>query len=152
MFRVLALRRSRLLLRRSRLLRRRANARNISYTPYPTGEKHTISTFVDQTRTQLTHQRRNRQFLSKTSLPVLLKMDAQVLRTGSGQNGLNHGSEPFSSPASVGQSRRENLERCGGEKSMRAPWAFPFKLARTSSFRLARPDIQKLTLVALTEI
>ena len=31
------------------LLRRRANARNGSYTLYPTGEKHTISTFVDQT-------------------------------------------------------------------------------------------------------
>ena len=30
------------------LLRRRGNARNVSYTPYPTGEKHTISTFVDQ--------------------------------------------------------------------------------------------------------
>ena len=31
------------------LLRRRANAQNGSYTLYPTGEKHTISTFVDQT-------------------------------------------------------------------------------------------------------
>ena len=34
------------------LIRRRANARNISETPYPTGDKHTISTFVDQTHTQ----------------------------------------------------------------------------------------------------
>ena len=32
------------------LLRRRANARNVSDTPYPTGEKHTIATFADQTR------------------------------------------------------------------------------------------------------
>ena len=39
-----------------------ANARNVSYTPYPTGEKHTISTFVDQTRIQLTHQRRKNSF------------------------------------------------------------------------------------------
>ena len=31
-----------------RLLRRRSNARNGSYTPNLTGEKHTISTFVDQ--------------------------------------------------------------------------------------------------------
>ena len=33
-----------LALRRSSLLRRRANARNVSLTPYPTGDKHTIST------------------------------------------------------------------------------------------------------------
>ena len=32
-----------------RLLRRRANVRNVSLTPYPTGDKHNISTFVDQT-------------------------------------------------------------------------------------------------------
>ena len=31
------------------LLRRRANARNVSYKSNPTGEKHTIPTFVDQT-------------------------------------------------------------------------------------------------------
>ena len=42
-FRALALRRSRL---RSSLLRRRANARNVSQTPYPTGDKHTISTLL----------------------------------------------------------------------------------------------------------
>ena len=35
-FRALALRRS----------RRRANARNVSQTPYPTGDKHTISTLL----------------------------------------------------------------------------------------------------------
>ena len=28
------------------LLRRRVNARNVSYTPYPTGDKHTISTLL----------------------------------------------------------------------------------------------------------
>ena len=44
------------------LLRQRANARNVSYTPYPTGEKHT---FVDQTRIQLTRQRRENSFLKK---------------------------------------------------------------------------------------
>ena len=32
------------------LLRQRANARNVSYTPNSTVEKHTISIFVDQTR------------------------------------------------------------------------------------------------------
>ena len=49
----------------SRLLQRRANGRNVSYTPYPTGEKHTISTFVDQTRIQLTRQSRKKSFFSK---------------------------------------------------------------------------------------
>ena len=43
-------------------IQRRANARNVSYTPYPIGEKHTISTFVDQTRVQLTRLRRKKQF------------------------------------------------------------------------------------------
>ena len=38
----------------SSLLRRKANAQNISYTPYPTGEKHVVPTFVDQTRIILT--------------------------------------------------------------------------------------------------
>ena len=55
------------------LLRRRANARNVSYTPYPTGEKHIISTFVDQTRIQLTRQRRKNSFF-KTSLTVFMYM------------------------------------------------------------------------------
>ena len=31
---------------RTSLLRLRANARKVSYTPYPTGEKHTISTLL----------------------------------------------------------------------------------------------------------
>ena len=39
------------------LLHRRVNARNVGYTPYPTGEKHTISTFVDQTCIQRTRLR-----------------------------------------------------------------------------------------------
>ena len=42
------------------LLRRRANARSVSYTPYSTGEKHIIPTFVDQTRIQLTRRREHR--------------------------------------------------------------------------------------------
>ena len=44
------------------LLRRRANARNISKTPYSTGEKHTIATFVDQTHILLTRPRRKNSF------------------------------------------------------------------------------------------
>ena len=50
----------------------RANARNVSYTPNLTSEKRTISTLVDQTRIQLTRQRRkkNRLFFEK-SLPAL---------------------------------------------------------------------------------
>ena len=43
-FRALALRQNRLLSRVWSLLRQRANARNVSYTSNPTGEKHTIST------------------------------------------------------------------------------------------------------------
>ena len=35
---------------------------------------------------------------------TVLKWNARVLRTGSGQNGPAHGSEPLSSPAPVGQS------------------------------------------------
>ena len=36
----------------------------------------------------------------------VLKPNARVLRTGSGQNGPTHGSESLSSPAPVGQSAR----------------------------------------------
>ena len=50
-------------------LRRWAKARDLSYTPSPTGEKHTISTFVDLTRMQRTRQRRKNIFF-KTSLQV----------------------------------------------------------------------------------
>ena len=53
------------------LLRRRANARNVSKTPYPTDDKHTISTFVDQTHIQRTRPRR-KTVLFKTSLRVLI--------------------------------------------------------------------------------
>ena len=42
------------------------------HTLYPTGDKHTISTFVDQTHIQRTHPRRQNSFLFKTSLPVKL--------------------------------------------------------------------------------
>ena len=48
----------------------KANAQNVSYTPYPTGEKHTISTFVDQTHIQLTRQHRKKTSFFKTSLTV----------------------------------------------------------------------------------
>ena len=43
-------------------------------------------------------------FPSVRSDQSVLKLNAQVLRTGSGQNGPAHGSEPPSSPASVGES------------------------------------------------
>ena len=41
--------------------------------------------------------------------------------------------------------KRWNLESCG-RKNVRAPWTFPFKPARTSSFRPARSDKLKMTL------
>ena len=45
------------------LLQWRANTWDVSYTSNPTGEKHTTSTFVNQTRIQLTRQpRKNRVF------------------------------------------------------------------------------------------
>ena len=39
-------------------------------TPYSTGEQHTTSTLVDQTRIQLPRQRRKNSFFFKTGLPV----------------------------------------------------------------------------------
>ena len=57
--------------------RRRANARNVSYTPNLTGEKHTIPTFADQTHIQLTCQRRKTQFIFKTSLPVFFPFNTE---------------------------------------------------------------------------
>ena len=41
---------------------------------------------------------------SERSDQPVLKWNARVLRTGSGQNGPAHGSEPLSSTVSVGQS------------------------------------------------
>ena len=59
------------------LLGRRANARNVSYTPNPTGDKHTISTF-DQTCIQLTRQPRKKpDFFVKISLTVLYLCQAK---------------------------------------------------------------------------
>ena len=55
------------------MLRRRDNAQNVSYTPYPTDEKHSLSTFVDQTYIQLT-RRRKKTFFFQTSLPILFGM------------------------------------------------------------------------------
>ena len=62
------------------LLQQRANTRTlVSYTPNPTGEKHTISTFVDQTRIQLTRQRRKKQLFFKTSLASIASSVCQCL-------------------------------------------------------------------------
>ena len=42
--------------------------------------------------------------------------------------------------------KRGNLESCGGENCTRAPWTFPFKPVRTSSFGPVRVDKWKETL------
>ena len=59
------------------VLRRRANARNVSYTSNPTGEKYTISTFVDQTHIQKSRQRRKNRVFFKTSLPVFTHVQSR---------------------------------------------------------------------------
>ena len=81
---------------------------------------------------------------------LILKWNSWVLRTGSDQNGPAHGSEPLSSPAS-GRTKRGNLESYGGKKCKRTPWIFPFKLARTSSFRAARTENWKVIVDWLLE-
>ena len=48
----------------------------------------------------------------------------------SGQNGPAHGSEPPSFPLRSAKSR--TLRELWHEKCTRAPWTFPFKLAKTS--------------------
>ena len=45
-----------------------------------------------------------------------------------------------------GRPERGILESCAG-KCTRAPWTFPFKLARIGSFRTARPDKLKTTYI-----
>ena len=47
------------------LLRWRVNARNVSYTPNLTGEKHNLSTLVDQTHIQLTRRCMQKSFFFK---------------------------------------------------------------------------------------
>ena len=44
---------------------------NVSYTPNLTGEKRTISTLIDQTFIQLTHQRRKNPSFFKTNFSVI---------------------------------------------------------------------------------
>ena len=69
---------------------------------------------------------------------------ARALRTGTGQNGPAHESEPLSFLAPVGQSAE--IWRVVAGKIVRAPWTFPFKLSRTSYFRPpARPEKWKTT-------
>ena len=74
---------------------------------------------------------------------VVLKWNARVLRTGSGQNGPAQGSEPLSSPAPVGQS--EGIWRFVVEKNVCVylQSTFQFKQARTSSFRPARTNAKQ---------
>ena len=55
---------------RSSLLQWGANAQNVSYTSNPTCAKHTISTFVDQTRIQHTHHAEKKFFSKLVSLRV----------------------------------------------------------------------------------
>ena len=55
------------------LLRRRVNARNVSYTPYPTGDKHTISTLlIKPIFSVLAHA--EKQFFSKLVFDMLLAL------------------------------------------------------------------------------
>ena len=56
------------------LLRRRTNARNVSYTPYHTGEKHTISPYepllIKPVISLLANAEKKPFFFVKTSLPM----------------------------------------------------------------------------------
>ena len=69
----------------------------------------------------------------------VLKWNGRVLRTGSGQNGPVHGSGPLSCHA-LRPAKTRGFGELWREKCTRAPWTFPFRLARTSSFQLARTD------------
>ena len=69
------------------LLRRRASARNFSYTPNPTGGKHTISTFVDQTRMRSRQLSILRQFVFLHKNGYIL-MDGPVDLVGGGGGGV----------------------------------------------------------------
>ena len=46
---------------------------------------------------------------------TVLKSNARAPRTGSGQNGPAHGSEPLSQFSRSGRPKRRNLESCGGK-------------------------------------
>ena len=78
------------------------------------------------------------------SYQSFLKGNARVLRTGAGQTGPAHGSEPLSSPAPVGQSA--GIRRVVAGKTYARALDFPFKLARNSSFWPARTEKWKVTL------
>ena len=62
----------------------------------------------------------------------VLKWKIRVLKTGSRENGPAHGSE------SLGRPKRRNWKNCGGKYVRARLEPFPFKLARSSSFRPAR--------------
>ena len=86
--------------------------------------------------------------LSSLSDQLVLKWNARVLRTGSGENGSAQGSGPLSYPTPVVPSTKaREFGELWQEKCTRAPWTFPFKLARTSSFRPARTDKWKTTII-----
>ena len=62
----------------------------LDYTPNLTGEKHTISTLVDQTHIQLTHQRSKNRIFFKTSLVVLnLQVGLQQVKPSKPFTGIN---------------------------------------------------------------
>ena len=71
----------------------------------------------------------------------VLKWNAFVLRTGSGQKGPSNGSESLSSLASVGDSTGV----VAGNNCTHVPWTFPFKPARTIFFGHSRTEKWKAT-------
>ena len=75
----------------------------------------------------------------------VLKWNARVLITGSGQNGPAHGSEWLRSLLQSAKVRDSG--ELWREKCTRMPWTFPVKLARTSSFQPARTGKWRATLV-----
>ena len=54
------------------LLRRRANAQNVSYTPNPTGENHTISTLLINPIFNALTNVQEKPYFSKLGLPMFL--------------------------------------------------------------------------------
>ena len=67
---------------------------------------------------------------------LLNETHVRVLKTGSGQNGLAHGSELHSYLVlSLRSDKAQEFEEMWRKKCTRAHWNFSFKPARTSSFR-----------------
>ena len=85
-------------------------------------------------------------FPSLRSDQSVLKWNVRVLKTGSGQNGPAHGSEPLSSPAPVGQSAGiwKVMEGKMYTRALDLSIQTALKLARTGSFWPARPNNWKM--------